>query len=176
MANPQPVNTQKSPDELVFNLRRMKNGQHRIKGQMSRKWWQAFCQELGLPEEGEGHVDLILEISLPRFRVFGDLTMTLKRQCVRSLEMFDHTTTTDIDEHLTLQQDTDDGCEIYHGHDTLDMGEYLRQQFILAVDPHPIRDSGERGGVVLSDGLDESAETQPENPFAVLKEKLDDNG
>lgn len=175
MPNARKVETNKSPDQLVFNLRRMDNGQYHIKGKVSDKWWRALCQELQLPEEGEGHVDLTLELSLPRFRIYGELNMTLKRQCVRSLEAFNHETTTEIEEHLTLQQDTDDGGEIYHDKDVLDMGEYLRQQFIMAVEPHPIKgDENQRGGVVLSDGLDDKPGTGAENPFAVLKDRLKD--
>ena len=181
------VDTNKTPDQLVFNLPRMANGTYPVKGKMSQEWWQALCQELGFPvptnpeagpEEGSGTVDLTLELSLPRFRIYGTLDMTLTRQCVRSLEFFEHKTTTYIDEFLTLSPtddapqndfENDSGQEIYHGHDVLDMGEYLRQQFILAVDPYPIAGDGIRGGVVLSDGLDETLEDDEENPFAILK-------
>ena len=173
MNQPESKQSTKAPDELVYNLRKMKNGHYHIKGRPTNQWWKALCQEVGVPEGGQGEVDLTLEISLPRFRVSGDINSTMKRQCVRSLEMFEHEASTHIDEHLTLQEDTDDGGEIYHEGETLDMGEYLRQQFVLAMDPHPIKGGGERGGVVLSDGLDEEIEAESNNPFAVLKDRLE---
>lgn len=177
MTNPESLQNKniasdKAPDELVFNLRKLKNGRYRIEGKPTATWWKALCQEVGVPEAGGGEVDLVLDVSLPRFRIFGDIKSTMQRQCVRSLELFEHRTDTHIDEHLTLQPVTDDGGEIYHESDTLDMGEYLRQQFVLAMDPHPIKGGGERGGVILSDGLDEEAESESSNPFAALKEKF----
>ena len=173
MTNTQPARKNKTPDQVVFKLRNLKNGQYPIQGDVSSPWWQALCQELGFPPEGGGSVDLVLDISFPRFRVYGTLKMAMKRQCVRSLDTFLHKTTTHIDEHLTLKKDTGDGGEIYHEGDILDMGEYLRQQFILAVDPHPIKDDGQRGGVVLSDGLEDSQNQEKENPFAILKDKFE---
>ena len=140
-----------------------------VNGALGADWWAGLCQELGLPAEGQGEVTLELTIKRPLIRVQGTITTQLTRECVRTLETFPHPQTITVDETLSLKPLNEEADCIELEGDALDMGDYIRQQIILGLDPYPLKDGGERGGLVVDDGQSEVVAAE-KNPFAVLKQ------
>lgn len=160
----------KQPETVLLDFKTLKNGNYLVEGTLGQAWWHTLCHELNLAPKGEGKVRLTLDVGQPIMHITGEVETTFERMCVRTLEMFDDTQITHVNEHLTWQQDRADENTLYHEDATLDMGEFIRQQIVLGFDLHPVKDRNHRGGVILSDGFDEGAHTETESPFAVLKQ------
>ncbi len=157
----------RKPETVTFDIKSFKPGKYRVSGTLAKEWWHSVCRELKVPEVGGGSVDLVLDVTPPVVRITGQIKTMFQRECVRSLEIFDDENNYTIDESLTWQEDGADERVLFHEGTDLDMGEYIRQQIILHFDLHPIKVDGERGGIIVSDGLD-GIEDDIENPFAVL--------
>lgn len=159
----------KQPEQIVIDFKTLKNGTYLVEGALEQTWWNTLCLELGLAPKGAGHVKLKLDVSQPMMHITGTISTTFERECVRTLELFEDTQTTAVDEHLTWQKDMADETTLYHEDATLDMGDFIRQQIVLSFDLHPVKDRSHRGGVILSDGF-EAVHQEANNPFAVLKQ------
>ena len=158
----------KKPEEITVDLRTLKNGSYFMEGEFSETYWAKVCKNLELEPKGQGSAKLELEVSQPIIHIKGEVKTTFERQCVRTLEMFEDTQTTRVDEHVTWKESMAEEGEVFFTDElAFDMGDFIEQQIVLGFDLHPIKDRSYRGGVVLSDGFEE---TPAANPFAVLKE------
>lgn len=161
----------RSPEAVMFTVSRLKTGIYHVEGDMGANWWADLCKELGLPVAGTGRVDLYFDVKAPLIMVSGTIQTELERECVRTLEAFVEKRSFSIDEVLAFGdapvEMEDEVLPLEE--DTLDVGEYIRQHIIANLEPYPIKDGGPRGGIILSDGLDEGTLNE-KNPFAVLKQ------
>ena len=157
----------KKPEEIILDIQSLKNGAYQIKGDLSEAYWTKLCQELELEPKGGGTVELTLEVNQPIVHITGEVKTTFERECVRTLEMFTDSHTQKVDEHLTWKEEMAQDEVMYQEEVALDFGDFIHQQIMLGFDLHPVKDRSQRGGVVLSDGFEETAEN---NPFAVLKQ------
>jgi uncharacterized metal-binding protein YceD (DUF177 family) len=156
----------------------LKDGVYKIQGAATAQSWEKVCQTLGVPAKGGAKAEVYLDVAGPVIRARGSMEIELEQVCVRTLEPFmlgQHIT---FSETLTrgtrtrkAEEADDDDTFVIEG-DTFDVGDFLTQHIVLNLDPHPIKDPssrGVRGGLVLSDGLDEVVK-QEKNPFSVLKQ------
>lgn len=157
----------KKPEEVILDIQSLKNGTYQIKGDLSKAYWVKLCKELDLEPKGGGEVELTLDVSQPIVHISGQVKTTFERQCVRTLEMFMDSHTHKVDEHLTWKKEMAQDEVMYQEEVSLDFSDFIHQQIMLGFDLHPVKDPHHRGGVVLSDGYEETAEN---NPFAVLKQ------
>jgi len=160
----------KQPEQVMIDLKTLKNGQYLVEGALSQAWFYTLCGELGVAPKGAGNVRVTLDVTQPVMHITGEVKTTFERECVRTLEKFDDSQTTPIDEHLTWQKDRADEETFFYDEATFDVGEFIRQQIVLGFDLHPVKDRSHRGGVVVSDGFDPVTQADKENPFAVLKQ------
>lgn len=170
MNNP-PRATFNKPEKVIFDPYHMKPGTYHVEGPLTEAWWADLCKQLGLPPVGEGHVRLDFEFRPPLVMVRGSLDTAFERECVRSLEPFMQSTTMMVDEVLAIGALADDE-QAQHiiplEADVLDVGDFIRQQITIGLDPYPVKGAGPRGGILVSDGLDEMV-AEEKNPFSVLK-------
>ncbi|MBI1362798.1 MAG: hypothetical protein GC134_02345 [Proteobacteria bacterium] len=166
----------KDPFDLVMDVPGLKDGVYKIEGTSTPGSWARVCDTLEVPHKGEGHAALSLEVAGPVLRINGDLRVVLEQICVRTLEPFMSEQSFKVSETLTRatrqqKAEEDDNAFMIEG-DQFDVGDFLMQHVVLNLDPYPIKDPAERakrGGVLLSDGLDEVVREE-KNPFSVLKQ------
>lgn len=166
----------KDPFGVVLDLPGLKDGIYKIEGEASAENWQKVCETAAVPNKGSGKATLKLDIAGPVIRVTGTIDVTIEQECVRTLEAFMSEQHFDVTETLARktpkdQIDKDSDAFVIEG-DAFDVGDFLTQHIILNLDPYPIKDPKGRtlrGGVMVSDGLDETIKEE-KNPFSVLKQ------
>ncbi len=133
----------------------------------------ALAARMGVPSVARLHAFLTVRRTNSRLRVDGTFEAIFDQVCVVSLETFQNKAAGEIEEELVLTDDPDSlevdldpdavTAEPLSG-DTLDLGEIIVQNLLLAIDPHPRASDAELTNL----DFDPKQLGAADNPFAAL--------
>lgn len=165
---------EKDPFDVSFDVDKLKNGIYKIKGQVSKGLWEKACEQINVPHSGYCKVDANFEKEGDRLVFTGTIQTQMKRECARTLELFDLDETFEFKEEISLfDKEDSEFMEVLRG-SQLDMKDYFIQQIILHMNPYPIHPatlSAKEGEFDVKDGQEKRIQKEKEekNPFSVLK-------
>lgn len=165
---------EKDPFTVNFDIDKLKNGVYKITGQVSECLWADACAQMKIPNSGFCKVDMEVLKEGDRLIFSGHIATQMKRECVRTLELFDMDDSFEFKEEVSLfEKEDSEFMEVLNG-SVLDMKEYIVQQIILHMNPYPIHPatlSAKEGEFDIRDGQEKRVQQEKEekNPFSVLK-------
>jgi uncharacterized metal-binding protein YceD (DUF177 family) len=135
---------------------------------------QALAAEAGLVAIDALEAELTLRPTRHGFTISGSLEATVVQTCVVTLDPFPAEVRESIDVRFVpasaaaeageeaIDPSAEDPPDVYEG-DTVDLGALVAEYLVLGLDPYP-----RKPGAVFAPGPDDTPETQPPSPFAVL--------
>ena len=162
------------PFTVKFDVDKLKNGTYKIEGEVAPELWREACKQIKVAEGGRCSVDTVLKKAGGMLKFSGQITTTMMRECVRTLETFELTETYHFTEEVSMfDMEESEFMEVLQGQ-TLNMKDYFIQQIILYMTPYPIHPatlSAKEGEFDIKDGQEKRIQKEKEekNPFSVLK-------
>lgn len=161
------------PAALVLDVHNLEDGTYLLEGDVSAQRWQQLCEKMHFVPGGHAHCSLTLSKKARKFLVEGNLQVTLKRECTRTLEIFEEKLDIHICEHMATERHSKDSPDLLLLEEgVFDGADFISQMVILNASPYPVHPdtlSVSRGEYNLHDGVEEQA-SEDDNPFAVLKQ------
>ena len=166
----------KDPFSVSLNVDSLKNGAYYIEGDVSEANWFNACEQIDVPKSGKCHISCTLNKRGNVLKFMGDIQTEMRRECVRTLKVFDEKETIHFDEEVYIDEvENEEGAmkEALHG-SVLEMKDYLTQQIILHMNTYPVHPdtlSAKKGAFGLDDGQEKAIKKEKleKNPFSVLK-------